>query len=119
MVDKRFTAILGHKSPQRLSFLDFKKVLIVISVALIIEPKIGRTVLTQQEFFRCTNLIEELGQHLEVRKSFWYLEAFNSFVCIAAECEHFLDASRVFLQNFDWLFAVVNCTDTSVDELTL
>ena len=51
---------IGQQLFQRLAFLDFKEVLVVVWVGHVVEAKVAWTILRNQEFLCCANLIEKL-----------------------------------------------------------
>jgi hypothetical protein len=46
MIEKTLSTILCYEFPKRFALLDLEEVLVVISIALIIEPKVTRAILT-------------------------------------------------------------------------
>ena len=51
---------IGQQLLQRLAFLDFKEVLVVVRVGHVVEAEVAWAILRDQELLCCANLIEEL-----------------------------------------------------------
>lgn len=78
--------------PQRFAFLNFKKVLVEVCVALVVEAQVGESVLAQQQLFSRSDLVEELGQDFVVSERLRDLVALHWLVGVATESQNFLDS---------------------------
>ena len=113
VVDQSFAPMGSHYIQQRLSFLNLEKVLVKVRICLIIKAQIAWCVLAQNQFFRSTNLVEELSKIVKVLKVFRNLIARHGCVPIAAVCQFFHYSGIVLFQQLYWLFAVVHRSDSS------
>ena len=92
--------------------------MVVFGVGQVVETEVGSCIFRQQKFFGCTDLVEKLGQFLEVGENSGHSVAFDGCVLIGAVGKHFYHAGWILLNHFDWLFPVMNIAHTSVIELT-
>lgn len=113
------TLALLNDVPKRFALLQLKEVLVVLGLALVVEPQIRGTVLTQQQLLRRADLIEELGEHLVVREGLRDFVALDGLVAIAAECKHLLHTRVVLFQHFDGQLSVVDRAHASLDKFAL
>jgi hypothetical protein len=100
--------------------LDLKEVLVVAIIRDVIESEVGREVLREEELFGGTDLVEELGQDLIVRKDLGKLEVLHGEILVSA-VRYLLDDSVVLIyaQNFDSLLSVMYTSDSALSELLL
>jgi len=85
----------------------------------VVKTKVAWEVLAPEQLFASTNLVVELVKHVVVWEAMWNLEAFNWEVVIGTVSDNLKHTSIKFLDNFDGLLAVMDCSHFSVCVLFL
>jgi hypothetical protein len=113
VLEKRFVvdeslAQVSHDLLDLSALLDLEEILVVVLVGYVIEAQVAGEILGEEEFLGCTNLVEELGEHLVMGELLRDLKVLHWEVFVRTVGHLLDDACLVLLKHFDGLLPVVH-----------